>query len=234
MRAVARCLLLLLPLLWAGSAWGADPYVAEPAPALAFSELPKPLSGSLEPQGIRLSSVANNKKTAICDLWWKKEISAQKATRSAPDIVYRTLRPGAFLGVISLLSAREDFQHHHLIPGLYTMRYAQLQQDGDDHAISPYRDFVILSPSWADKDPEAMVPVEELRKRGMLASHEDEPAVLSLMPVNPAYKTFPAPVADDRGFCTLQVRLRQQRGGKTTDLPLALIIVRPMYENEGS
>lgn len=234
-RAVVRTLLLLLPLLWAGSAWGADPYITEPAPALAFSELPRYLSGSLDPHGVRLVSTMFNKQTTICDFWWSKQIPAQKkAANSPPDILYSGIQPGTFLGVISLLSYREDFQHHVLRPGLYTMRYVQLQQDGDDNAISPYRDFVILSPGWLDKDPEAIVPLDELTKRGTIASHKDEPAVMSLVPVNPAYKKFPAAVADDRGFCTLQVQLPQQREGKPADLPLAIIIVRPMWENEGS
>ncbi len=233
-RAVARALLLFLPLLWAGSAWGVDPYITEPPPALAFSELPKYLSDSLNPQGIRLLSTASNKATAICDLWWKKQIPAQKPGASSVDIAYTGLKPGTFLGVISLLSYHEDFQHHVLRPGLYTMRYVQLQQDGDDHAISPYRDFVILSPGWTDKDPEALVPLDELTKRGTVASHHDEPAVMSLVPLNPAYKKFPSAVADDRGFCTLQVLLPAQLEGKTSDLPLAIIIVRPMWENEGS
>lgn len=232
-RAVVRTLLLLLPLLWAGSAWGVDPYITESSPALAFSELPQYLSASLDPQGIRLVSTTFNKRTAICDLWWRKQLPAQKSA-AAPDILYDNLPPGTFLGVISLLSYREDFQHHTLPPGLYTMRYVRLQQDGDDNAISPYRDFVILSPGWLDKDPQAVVPLEELTKRGTIASHKDEPAVLSLVSVNPAYKNFPSAIADDRGFCTLQVRLQQQREGKTMPFPLAIIIVRPMWENEGS
>jgi len=233
-RGLVRVVLLILPLLWAASAWGVDPYVTEAPPALAFSELPKNLSDALDPQGVRLSSTANNTRTALCDVWWAKQIAGQKAAAEAPDILYTSLKPGAFLGVISLLGYREDFQHHMLKPGLYTMRYAQLQQDGDDHAVSPYRDFVVLSPGWADKDPDAVVTLDELNKRGMLASHRDEPAVLSLVPVNPAYKTFPWPVADDRGFCTLQIRVRQESGGKTQDMPLAIILVRPMWENEGS
>jgi len=234
LRAFARTLLSLLPLLWAGSAWGVDPYVAEPAPALAFSELPKYFSAVLDPAGVQLSSTLGNKNSALCDIWWRKQVPAQKASASSQDIAYSGLKPGTFLGVISLFTDREDFQHHMLHPGLYTMRYAQLQQDEDDHAISPFRDFVVLTPSWADKDPEALVPFEELNKRGILASHSDEPAVMSLVPVNPSYKIFPWPVADDRGFCTLQVRLQQRLDGKVSDLPLALIIVRPMYENEGS
>jgi len=230
---VRRALLLFCLLLWAGAAWGADPYVVEPAPALAFSELPKNLSDALDANGTRLSSNTNSTRTAICDVWWAKQVPGQKAV-TAPDIAYGTLKSGSFLGVISLLTYREDFQHHVLQPGLYTLRYIQLQQDGDDNAISPYKDFVVLSPGWADKDPLAIVPMEELNKRGRLASHRDEPAVMSLVPVNPAYKKFPSPVADDRGFCTLQIRIQQQLDGRTSDLPVAVIIVRPMWENEGS
>jgi len=233
-RAVVRSLVLFLPLLWAGLAQGLDPYITEPAPALAFSELPNYLSSSLDPEGTRLVSTTFNKEIAICDVWWKKQISVAKKSVTAPDILYDTLQPGAFLGVISLLGYHEDFRHHNLRPGLYTMRYVQLQQDGNDNAVSPYRDFVILSPGWADKDPDAIVPMDELNKRGTLTSHRNEPAVLSLVPINPAYKKNPSAVADDRGFCSLQVHLQQQREGKATDLPLAIIIVRPMSENEGS
>lgn len=158
----------------------------------------------------------------------------QKVAETAPDIVYGGLRQGTFVGVISLFEYLEDYQHHTLRPGLYTMRYVQLQLAGDENVFSPYRDFVILSPGWSDKDPEGLVPLDELNKRGTLITHEDEPAVLSLVPVNPAYKTFPWPVADDRGFCTLQVRLQQQLDGKPSEFPLAIIIVRPKWENEGS
>ena len=232
-RAVVRSLVLFLPLLWAGFARGLDPYITEPAPALAFSELPKYLSDSVDPQGVRLIDATFNRHTPVCDIWWKKQIPSRKSV-SAHDILYDTLEPGSMLGVISLLGFREDFQHHNLRPGLYTMRYVHLQQDGDDNAVSPYRDFVILSPGWADKEAEAVLPMDQLTKLGILASHRDEPAVLSLVPINPAYKKSPSAIADDRGFCSLQVHLQQQQEGKTTDLPLAIIIVRPMWENEGS
>ena len=85
---------------------------------------------------------------------------------------------------------------------------------------------MVLSPGWADKDPEAIVPLDELTKWGILTSHRDEPAIKSLVPVNPAYKPFPWPISDDRGFCTLQVRLKQSLDGKTQDLLLAIIVVR--------
>src|SRR5512135_1436609 len=100
LRGVARVLLLIVPVLWAASAWGVDPYVTEAPPALAFSELPKNLSDALDPQGVRLSSTANNTRAAICDIWWAKQIAAQKAATDAPDVLYGGLKPGTFLGVI--------------------------------------------------------------------------------------------------------------------------------------
>lgn len=234
LRTVVRRLLLLLPLLWAGFAWGLDPYVTGPAPALAFSELPKYISDAVQPGGIRLLSNSEEKQLPICDVWLSKRVTLQASGHPAPDIAYGDIKPGTFLGVISVLGYREDFQHHLLRPGLYTMRYAQPQQDDDDHAVSPYKDFVILSPAWLDKDLAVVVPLDELNKRGTIASHHDEPAAMSLVPVNPAYKKLPAAIADDRGFCTLQVNLPVEAKGKDSELKFAIIIVRPMWENEGS
>lgn len=214
--------------------WAADPYIVEPVPALAFSELPKNFSNVVDPQGFRLVNTTLNQRINICDLWWSKQIPATPPPHKASDVIYGSIQPGTFLGLISIFSRREDFRHHVLSPGLYTMRYAQPEQDGDDHAVSPYRDFVILSPAWVDKDPNAVVSIDQMNKWGILASHQDEPAVLSLVPPNPAYKKSPSPIADDRGFVTVQLQLHQQHNGKANDLPFAILIVRPVYENEGS
>lgn len=225
--------LLLVPLL-VTLASALDPYITEPVPELAYSQLPKNFVTVLDPQGFRLISTTFNQRISICDLWWSKQIPASSSSHKAADVVYASLKPGTFLGLISIFSRREDFRHHILNPGLYTMRYAQPEQDGDDHAVSPYRDFVILSPAWVDKNPNADVSVEQLNKWGTLASHDDEPAVLSLVPPNPAYKKSPSPIADDRGFVAVQMQLHQQEKGKTVELPLSILIVRPRYENEGS
>lgn len=234
MRCFVVRFLFVFTLLWAGCAWGIDSYALEPSPELAFSQLPKTLSDSLDAQGIRLVSSTYGKKAPLFDVWWRKEVPAQESRPRAGSLIYRGLKQGEFLGVVSFLRLQEDFQHHPMQPGLYTMRYVQLAQDGKDDAVSLYPDFVMLSPAWTDKEAATLVPMDELRKRGSLASHKDEPAVLSLVPVNPNYKTFPWAVADDRGFCTLQVRLQQQIKHKTSDLPFAIVLVRPFFENEGS
>jgi hypothetical protein len=215
-------------------AWGVDSYAVEPAPDEAFRAIPQLLAPALDPQGWRLVGYTAGRKAAICDVWWRKQIPTQAQSRPPQNLVYSALKTGVFLGVVSYLADREDFQHHMVKAGLYTMRYAELDQDGYEGAVSPYRDFVVLSPIWADRATDDIVPLDELTKRGRFVSHDDEPAVLSLVPVNPSYKTFPWAVSDDRGFCTLQVRLRQQMSAQDKDLPFAIVLVRPPYENEGS
>ena len=86
LRAVVRRLLLLLPLLWAGFAWGVDPYVTGPAPALAFSVLPKYISDAVQPGGIRLLTNSEEKQTPICDVWLSKRVTLQASGHAAKDL----------------------------------------------------------------------------------------------------------------------------------------------------
>jgi hypothetical protein len=243
-------------------AHGVDSYGTEQTPADAFEAIPPNLRSVLDPVGTRLISVSKGRKTAICDVWWRKQIpTAKKSDDDDEDKkdkdkkgedkkgkdkknkdkkekkgAYDGLQNGVLVGVVSYLVPREDFEHHALRPAVYTMRYSEIEEDEDEseETSSPYRDFVILSPVWAEKDANEIVPRAELEKRGRMISHHDEPAMLSLVPVNPAYKKFPTAVSDDRGFCALQVLTKQAKGRKTKDVPLAILLIRPLNENEGS
>jgi hypothetical protein len=223
-------------LLCASWACAADSYVAEPAPALAFKAVSPELAPDLDSRGIALVRYLAGKRVVICNVWWRSQLALAPSPNAAQNVVYGSLRTGELLGVVQYLVPTEDFQHHVVRPGLYSMRYAQLDQDGSDSdgAISPYRDFVVLSPMWADHHVGDFVALKELLKRSHFVTREDEPAVLSLVPVNPAYKKFPWAVSDDRGFCTLQALISGQTAQKRSELALAVILVRPPYENEGS
>src|SRR5438067_1292080 len=105
-------------LMWAAPAWSVDSYVTEPAPAQAFAAIPPTIAQFLNPHGVRLVSNIARKKTEICDVWWRKQIPTQTPSGGLPDRVYRGLTTGQFLGVVSYLVPREDFQHHVLKPGL--------------------------------------------------------------------------------------------------------------------
>jgi hypothetical protein len=226
-------LLVLLILLFSGAAFAAD-YAVEAAPDNTFKAVSPELAPALDPHGVTLFSFVTGKKTAICRVWWRSQLPAKLGSDEKGNIAYSGLRTGELVGVVQYLVMTEDFQHHEIKPGVYSMRYAQLDQGGSDEAISPYKDFAVLSPIWADHHGDDLIPMEELEKRSRFVTHDKESAVLSLVPVNPAYKTFPWAISDDKGFCTVQALLSVQSGQKKQQMPLALILVRPPYENEGS
>ena len=41
-------------------------------------------------------------------------------------------------------------------PGVYTLRYGQQPQNGDHLGISPFREFLLISPAAIDKDPKVL------------------------------------------------------------------------------
>jgi hypothetical protein len=66
-------------------------------------------------------------------------------------------------------------------PGVYTLRYGLQPANGDHLGVSPFRDFLLLSPAAFDKDPAAPGHdgTIELSKQAIGGSH---PGVWSLDP----------------------------------------------------
>lgn len=230
-------IVLLLAGVLAGAAAlsQAQDFKIEPSPSLDSISLPKPLSGQLDPQGSRLVRAANGAHDPICDVWWLKSVAAGKQASAAPDILYGNLPVGSLVGVLQAISPEtEDFRDQKLKPGLYTMRYAQVPQDGNHMGVSQYRDFLLLIPARADTQPDKVLSFDELVKLSRLATGTGHPAVMSLVPANPNYKKLPAVVADDQGNCALQVQVHERSPAGAQDAALAILLVTPPKEEGGS
>lgn len=184
----------------------------------------------------------NGLDTDIVEVWWRNGIPANSNGAAASDLLYGRVQPGSLLGVVrfpaeSTDDFREDFRDQKLRPGFYTMRYAPMPKDAEHKNVTPYRDFVVLSPVNLDRDYTRTLPMDELLSRSRIASRTRHPAVLSLVPVNRIYKSFPGIVADDSGRCVLQVKLQLDNAaadGKGSELPLAIILVTPQSNEGGS
>ena len=248
MRRLFLISLLLIALVAIMSSLAAgEGFQIETAPAASAADLPKSLLATLDPHGVRLVSEINGLKTTICELWWKKAVLSRAISKS-PDLLYGELTPGAVIGVLHFPEFaeseifRRDFRDQRLKPGFYLLRYAQIVQDKeladernqrdedeDDNRISPFRDFAVLTPLSADDQPDRVLTHDELFRLGRLASGGKNPALLSLVQVNPAYKNFPAVVPEDTGNCTLQIMLRAKpaKGGREKSLPLAILFAAP-------
>ena len=216
---------------------GEEPYAIESFAAKASAQLPAEIVNAVEPQGSRLTTFVNGLKITVCELWWAKSVATQNNS-PAHGILYGGLRVGALVGVIHYLAEsnedyREDFLDQRLRPGYYTMRYAQMPEDREHKNVSPYRDFVLLSPVSVDRNPDRVLAVDEMLRWSRLASRSRHPAILSLMPVDTGHKNFPAVITDDAGSCILQAKLHlsQEKPGPPQDLGFAIILVTPLKEN---
>jgi hypothetical protein len=194
---------------------------AQPSPPLSSASVPPALAGRLDPQGTRLLSGGN----PLCDLWWVKGVPTIKSTGTSPDILYGNLQIGTFVGVIQILAPAEDFRHQKLPPGVYTLRYGQIPQDGNHMGVSQYRDFLLLSPVAADTQLDTAPGFDDLVNLSRKTAGTGHPAVMSLIPASSSVKTLPAVVSDDAGDGALQVNLHEQSGSGTTETPVALVIV---------
>jgi hypothetical protein len=167
---------LVLIVFFPGSRAFAASYKVEPS-ATPPTGLSDALKGILQAQGSR---ILNEQGGTWCEIWIRKEV-ANSGKPASPDAKYPALHLGSLLGVMSFPAAGSDYRGQAIKPGIYTMRYCLIPQDGNHLGAAPIRDFVLLVPVAEDaKDPEAVMTVEELANLSRKASGTNHPAVINL------------------------------------------------------
>jgi hypothetical protein len=110
----------------------------DPAPA----EVAAPLAAKLAAGGVR--ATANG---ATITFWFVKDL---------PAASWADVPEGTLVGAVKLDADVRDIRGHVMKAGVYTLRYG-IQPANDDHfGVSPFRDFLLLSPAAIDKDPAAL------------------------------------------------------------------------------
>jgi hypothetical protein len=178
---------------------------------------------ALEPHGIRLVNPFGH---PVCDIWWSKAVGIQPPGKQPSTTRYANLEPGTLAGVIYFPTQNEDSRDQKLKPGYYTMRYAQLSIDDQQAGNTSLSEYVVLSPASVDFRPDPVKKVENLVHLSLQASRSADPAALSLLPVNSAFKGSPAILSDDQGNCTLQTALHGKSGsGEDAEIEIAILLV---------
>ena len=156
-------LLVLFSLILSQSAGLSGATHTDPVP----TEIAAPLAARLAPGGVR--ATANGKTITF---WWVKELAAQS---------WADVPEGTLIGAVKLDTAVPDIRGHVMKAGVYTLRYAIQPATTDHFGISPFRDFLLVSPAAADTDPAAVGHdgAIALSKQTLGGSH---PAVLSIDP----------------------------------------------------
>jgi len=212
---VATC--LVVPFLGLVLAWGQAAYKVDSVSSPPAPDVPRTLLDALQPQGTRL---LDDKGKVISEVWFLKSVSVASSSPGSSDAVYPGFELGVLVGVLHFPEKGSDFRGQSIKPGYYTLRYARIPKDGNHMGVSPYPDFLLLSPVTVDTQVDITLKLEDLLKLSRQASGTPHPAVLSLVPTSQG-ASLPSVVQDDQGHWVVQVKL----AGKGQDLPLALVLV---------
>ena len=167
-----------LALTLAFLAWA--PVNAQPTPVASAHASPPPtaiaapISAKLAKSGVR---VVVGKVTL--DFWWVEALPLKGAAAGASP--WTGVEEGTLVGAVSISAEFRDIRDRILKPGVYTLRYGIQPENGDHLGVSPFRDFLLLSPAATDTDPKphGHDGTVELSKEAIGGSH---PAVMSIDP----------------------------------------------------
>jgi hypothetical protein len=161
------------------------------------TDIAAPVAAKLTPGGVR--ATANG---ATVTFWWVGDL---------PGASWTDVPEGTLVGAVKLDADTRDIRGRMMKAGVYTLRYA-VQPKTDDHfGVSPFRNFLLLSPAAVDKDPATVdhKATIELSKQTLGGDH---PAVWSIDP--PAGKDVPLSVyTTDLGHKSLIVEVGKIKFG---------------------
>ena len=168
----------MLTLLLAAIVTSAIPQAAGDLTATPHSDAPAaPLAPAvlerLAPGGVR--ATANRVGLTF---WWVKDLPLKSGGSGA---AWTDVDEGALVGAVKVERDVRDIRGKIVKSGVYTLRYGIQPANGDHLGVSPFRDFILLSPAAIDKDPAAHGHdgTVDLSKETIGGSH---PAVWSIDP----------------------------------------------------
>lgn len=131
------------------------------------------LAAALASGGVRITAG----RTPL-EFWFVSALPLQPGSSSAS---WAAVDEGALVGAVRVAEPFRDIRGRTLKPGVYTLRYGLQPDNGDHLGVSPYREFLLLSPASEDADPaprghEGTIEISKLAVGG---SH---PTALSLDP----------------------------------------------------
>jgi hypothetical protein len=141
-------------------------------------EVAAAVSALLAPGGVRVTVGANT-----LTFWWVKQLPLKYADAAAPKAApaWGSVQEGTLVGAVKIDKDFRDIRGRVIKAGSYTLRYGLQPTNGDHLGVSPFREFVLLSPAGVDTDPAPKSHDDsvELSKQTIGGSH---PAVWSIDP----------------------------------------------------
>ncbi|MFI5087450.1 MAG: hypothetical protein ACHP7I_03580 [Terriglobales bacterium] len=181
----------------------------------ADASVPAAIRAALDAGGSR---VVRPDGSVLCEIWLRKSLPVGRVA-AAKGAAYPEMSESALLGAISFPNGGKDFRGQAIKPGLYTMRYELLPEDGNHLGVAPTRDFVLLVTAGADRDPDAQYDFAQLVKLSAQAAGTNHPAAFVLLAAETG--TVPRTYQNPDGFQVFAGTIKTE-GGK--NVPVALVV----------
>jgi hypothetical protein len=137
-------------------------------------ELARSIAQVLSPSGFKISGDG----APYCEIWFRSSAPAHAAS-SEHGVTLPSVAFGALVGVIHFDGEGLDRRGQRIQPGWYTLRYGIMPANQAHEGASPQRDFLLLTPAAADRDPASTPDFDHLVAMSKQASGTPHPAVLS-------------------------------------------------------
>jgi hypothetical protein len=158
----------------------------------------------------------------LCEVWVRKAVPSTAAANPDKSIAFAEIAEGTLVGAIRFPSSAVDYRGTGIRPGVYTLRYALIPEDGNHlGAAPPQRDFLLLGPATDDTDP-ATVTRDQTLEMSRKVTGMRHPTVWSLSLSNLGAPEFPAMNHQEDPDCWMLNFSLVFVGGKT--VPAALVV----------
>ena len=202
----------------AASPAAAQSYKAERVVLAPPQELSAGLRDALAGDAFRVTG----SNGVLCEVWVRKSVPSLPVASQDKSIAFGMIAEGTLMGSIRFPSSAIDYRGTGIRPGVYTLRYALIPEDGNHSGVAPpQRDFLLLGPAADDTDP-ATVTRDQALDLSRKVTGMRHPTVWSLSPSNIAASQLPAMSHQDDPDCWMLNWPLALEGGKTA--PAALVI----------
>jgi hypothetical protein len=132
-----------VPAMQGGPALAPSRHQEAPPAALANA-----IAGTIAPGGVRV--IVSRGSPITLDFWW---VSALPLQAGSGNPSWTSVAEGSLIGAVNIPAEFRDIRGRIVKAGVYTLRYGLQPSNGDHLGVSPYREFLLLSPAASDVDP---------------------------------------------------------------------------------
>lgn len=123
--------------------------------------------------------VLDDRGRTVCEIWLAKDLDLVPDFEPTLSVIY-PLKSGSLAGALHFPRKGSDFRGQEIPQGVYTLRYGNQPEDGNHIGTFDTRDFLLMLPAAADRDPKTF-DGEDFFATSSEAAESTHPAIIPLL-----------------------------------------------------